>query len=493
MTLASTPDAELVTAGAQVKLPALNYPMGFQAFLIVGPVVLIGIIIYLHIFEEQHQKLEMPWEDRQPMLPNFKGFVAGLTVSVIFYWMVPVTLAVFAWKGWWQPCGQFLLGITFAVALLSVFLQMRRSPPAWRAWTFPLLVVVYGLFVAGTYEAVANRHLNLFDANLKGQDLRAANLGRADLREADLTAANLSSVDLKRAKLSNANLQGASLVGAHLQGASLDKANLQGASLNNASLQGASLYKAELQGAKLDEAKLQGALLNAAELLGASLNYASLQGASLIGANLQGAFLDGANLQGASLDYVSLQGASLDHASLQGASLVKANIWGANGTPDVVNPLHIWVKSLSVQAPSIEELDQMAKVAEGIESKDAKQIVIGVLDQLKRLTNNAQHSSPPFEDDWKKASNKTRKQEYQKYLADRLNKLACNAEGAPFVAQGLIAYRLESGRLPGLAEKLLAAVEGSATGCPGVKGLDAASKDALRNLENGKAHQRGQR
>jgi hypothetical protein len=100
ITLAGSPDAQLLTPEATVKLPVLNYAISFAAFLIVGPVILIALTIYLHIFVAQQRRFEIAQEDKQPILPNFTGWTPRLAVLSIFYWMVPITLAVFAWKAW---------------------------------------------------------------------------------------------------------------------------------------------------------------------------------------------------------------------------------------------------------------------------------------------------------------------------------------------------------------------------------------------------------
>ena len=83
---------------------------------------------------------------------------------------------------------------------------------------------------ANLYEAnlgLANlREANLYEANLYGADLSFANLGKADLYGADLTRANLSRADLGRANLSGANLYGSDLRGAHLYEANFGRAIL---------------------------------------------------------------------------------------------------------------------------------------------------------------------------------------------------------------------------------------------------------------------------
>ena len=140
ITLAGAPDIQLLTPQATVELPVLNFKIGFLPFLVVGPVILIALIIYLHIFVGQHRMWVVAPENRQPMLPNFSTWSARLVVLVIFYWMVPITLAVFAWKARPSFYGPFLVLTTLGVAGGLVLLQIRRCPREWRAWGLPLLI-----------------------------------------------------------------------------------------------------------------------------------------------------------------------------------------------------------------------------------------------------------------------------------------------------------------------------------------------------------------
>jgi hypothetical protein len=77
-------------------------------------------------------------------------------------------------------------------------------------------------------EVVEENKANLYEADLRGADLREANLYEADLR--------------------GANLRGADLGGANLRGANLYEANLRGANLR-----GANLFEADLGGGLMDK------------------------------------------------------------------------------------------------------------------------------------------------------------------------------------------------------------------------------------------------
>lgn len=224
ITLSGSPDAQLLTPEATVTLPVLNYKMGFQAFLVVGPVVLIALTIYLHIFVGHLRMTVVASGSRQPMLPNFSSWSARLVVLVIFYWMVPITLAVFTWKAWPRPYGPLLGYVTLGVTAGLVLLQIRRCPREWRWWGLPLLVAAFAIFYQLMFSVTDARQLNLFKADLSEKDLRFAKLSYAFLAEADLSGANLSRANLSEADLSEADLSEAKLSGADLSGADLSGA-----------------------------------------------------------------------------------------------------------------------------------------------------------------------------------------------------------------------------------------------------------------------------
>ena len=276
VTVAGSPDIRLLTQESTVKLPVLNYDMGFEVFLLVGPIVLIALTIYLHVFVAQHRRLEVDLDGSQPMLSNFSGRTPRLAAYFIYYWMVPVTLAVFTWKASPWSVGPYLGYVTLGIALASVLLQFRRCPRACRACALPLLALASFLVYLGVDKIKAPRVLSLSTADLSGKDLRPVNLYKADLSGANLTQANLS-----KANLSDANLSKADLSEAKLSGADLFRANL-----SEANLSGAKLVKADLTAANLSNADLTAADLSGADLTATNLPNADLTAADLFGANV---------------------------------------------------------------------------------------------------------------------------------------------------------------------------------------------------------------
>lgn len=292
ITLAGSPDIQLITPDAVVTLPLLNYDIGFEAFLLVGPAVLIALVLYLHIFVGQQRCFELPVEHRAAILPNFSSWSARLTATSIFYWLVPFTLAAFAWKAWPRPDGPLLGALTVLVTSSLVFLQIRRCPSESRPWAVPLFLASLITFSAGCFVLIEKRQLNLFKANLAEKDLRNTNLAGAYAAEADLHGANLNGADLSGADLSGADLSAAKLGGTNLSGADLQYANMRGAlgivsNMSGADLRGANLNEAELNMVNFDRANLSRAKLSGVDLTGSRLT-----GVNLSGADLRGALVD---------------------------------------------------------------------------------------------------------------------------------------------------------------------------------------------------------
>ena len=104
--------------------------------------------------------------------------------------------------------------------------------------------------------------MTLYDADLRGADLRDADLRDADLRGANLREANLRGTDLYGADLRGADLREADLYGVNLRDADLRGADLRDADLRDADLHGVNLRDADLYGVNLTGINLRGANLS---------------------------------------------------------------------------------------------------------------------------------------------------------------------------------------------------------------------------------------
>ena len=268
---------------------------------------------------------------------------------------------------------------------------------------------------------------------------------------------------------------------------------------------------------------LEAANLNAAELQGAQLNVAKLQGVSLYGAQIQGASLLGANLQGASLENAQLQGADLSQAELQGAELTNANLFRTEFVDVNLDNAAVYspgygktvLPPVSVPGEKVVELtntlvnEWTRKAIEHVRGDDErpadetkKQIVqrLGRLktggatgDEDTRVTGDEDTRVTNF---WNEAAKNSlnNEKEFPKRLAQQLGDLACSADGAPYVARGL----LRNGRLRATGQHLLAIVDRmkkarsdpakpeaiDLSACPGVEGFTEQDWLSLRSLDD---------
>jgi Pentapeptide repeats (8 copies) len=241
----SAPDRSLLASDAKIKLPFADTEISFVSFLIIAPLVLIAFSFYLHIFagywimllRQRPSPSTASAEIPHPGLPfvfNLQSRTAVWLSTFLFYWLVPSTLGIFAWKALPRPEAFVLIGLTGAFLIVFLFLQIRRRSDQrhkmstlvlWLAFLFSIVftpVLVFLALLGRTdlplvrdldlqTDLLLTRHLNLRKADLHGQELRGLNLRGADLRFADLKTANLAFT----------NLTGAQLIGAHLKEAHL--------------------------------------------------------------------------------------------------------------------------------------------------------------------------------------------------------------------------------------------------------------------------------
>ena len=298
-------------------------------------------------------------------------------------------------------------------------------------------------------------------------------------RARHLEGAVLIDANLPRTDFTLAHLEGASFVRAKLQGSWFDYASLDGAQLDGASSQGASFFWARLEGASLNNALLQGTSLSGTQLQYASLAGAHLQGASLAAANLLQADFEGADLRGANLSKTRLQYASFSRAKLQGVSLEEAFIWqtdfrtgdlslvrlGSNPTEHVAPPCEGAPRDACDPKDSIDRIRRVIQryVPEGssryglLHRLDLRESppdeVVAVNDRWKSLEKSSIPYHSALDDNVSEG------------LVDLWHDLACDVDGAPFVASRFLDTMLdvdgfhpspESPRVRKLAASLLA-------------------------------------
>jgi uncharacterized protein YjbI with pentapeptide repeats len=335
------------------------------------------------------------------------------------------------------------------------------------------------------------------------------------LDDRDLQAADFSGVDLRGVSFSATAMEGGNLVGARLDGAILNGAQLEGANLREAQARGTQLANAKLRGALLGSAQLEGANLGGAHFEGAELSYARLQGANLEGSWLDGADLFFAQLEGADLAFARLQGANLKGAQLQGAQL-------ANSKTDDSEFDEVFVFRTDTTNANLSTAVTRAPHTDGVKLNDRGVIeplnvasplpwitaateFVGERKQEESIVERFARLNPAFQTSEQDAADEAKWAElarqsgaldptgerHRRRLAVILGDLACQVDGAPYVARVLVGdpsaiarglgnlVERFSDRRDGVLERLRSARSSPQT-CPGAAGF---TEDDWRRIE----------
>lgn len=370
-------DPDFLLTKEEIKLPFVDSPIQAIDFFYFGPVVLIAIALYMHIFVEYWQTMPDPAPNSLPFIFNMGTPVTRLLTAFLFYWLVPLMLLYFFRSA--EPFAKkfpnllpYLQFLFLVVVAVFVWLVIRRRPlkkrsVVWNVGIWGLLVGVSGSVVfaagqltfgwsvpipelAGTEQQMASavpdappgappaaapsaappeaaRAPAAETAALapvlpipRGQPVPIPPTPRPKIAQ-QVTQTALGRVLSRGLRLEGKDLRKVDLRNFNLVNANLARSNLQGIDLNGADLTEANLVRADLASANLAFASL-----NFADLRGAVLSNANLEGATLEGARMEGTFLNGANLQRAILRKANLKGARLD-----GADLTRAHLNGAKG------------------------------------------------------------------------------------------------------------------------------------------------------------------
>jgi hypothetical protein len=298
MIIVAQPDVPFVLSGSGVKIPVINAAVNIKAFLLVGPLGLLLITFYLHLFLAKLDRVTgLKEDDKQPFLFNFQDRLSRFLIFLVFYATPPIVMVGFSWKSaiyWWWVLMYFATMLVTVGMFLLYKKSSRRSlstkqptdnkakpqSTTWRRllWFLKVIIVIGIVALPGMIFWGGNltRGLHLERAQLSGITLRKVQLARANLKNADL---------------SKADLRGADLRWALLKGAYLHETNLREAKLNDADLTEAFLSRANLTYANLSKADLNHAYLRDADLRGADLSEARLLGGNFAGADLRDANL----------------------------------------------------------------------------------------------------------------------------------------------------------------------------------------------------------
>lgn len=372
----AVPDSHLIVPDAVVKLPILQVEVGYTIFLVMAPLLIIGLTIYLHVFYGALLRLRIADVQEKSSvfaLFNISGFTAKAITWLLFYWLPTFVLGFFAWKALSRPSlGIFLLWVSGGQAVVLLFLQIRRCPVNWRVVVslpagLAIIAIPLWLVLASLEITPINRILDLYKADFSEKDLRDVDFSGAFLREVEFQGADLRRAKFRKADLSRANLERANLAGVDFSNAVLFGSRLKHAYLSGTKLNGANVQEAHFGDSLTPQIKIEAAAdreplpvaaikqarnwvlayyskedlrrlnLNDAhndwikqkKLIHVVLTGVNLDSADLSRYDLTGANLDGANLNRARLANAQLVGASIQNGSLLGTDLAGTNIQGA--------------------------------------------------------------------------------------------------------------------------------------------------------------------
>ena len=413
LTVFTTPSQNLFL-GQNVLLPLVKAPVSLHYFLILTPLIAIGIFIYsqlyllklnkliayaiktcsnanpncpkrqgpkCHIYNicEEHRNRLYPWMIIFGKYAK-KSFAGKLQIFFVkfslwaFLPMVLISFSLFVVKKHDSNLSHYLLTITLiGTCVVFAFLRYFQHPekeisnrPKTRGSVTFLIVVLVAVIFLFFLSKKAN----------EGTVWLAENPWSPDAAWSTKILRHFSLVDLRHKKLTREpagkqkydvpywlNLEGTHLEGANLSSSNLTKANLMRSSLKNAYLHGAILDNADFEQADLDFAVLRDANLKDANLYGAQLcdsdlSSASLQGAMLSNADLRNADLQDANLRGARLAKSNLLFADLRQTKeITIDQLKEALNWNlAKYSPDLIKSLGLPPKhNKNVKEKNLEE------------------------------------------------------------------------------------------------------------------------------------------
>lgn len=256
MTLGKS-DIELLTNEAEIAVPFTGVKIDYAGFLLFAPFALIVLNAYLQLFIERWFRVRLViHEDSVAHFFNMRTPVAAMLTHFLFYWIVPIALLAFMFKGLPHPRTAVVIWVGSFGILMNLGLLIRRTLGRRRGiknlayWLLAGYILYVGIAVShGPAPPPMQRVIQLYQADLAGReiigfhldrsDMRAVNLNGADLRCSSLARANLIRGNLRETGLYRANFTGAILLSADLSGVGLLKANFFQANLGSANLSGA--------------------------------------------------------------------------------------------------------------------------------------------------------------------------------------------------------------------------------------------------------------
>ncbi len=276
-------------ANSKAKFPIANVEVDFIVFIFFGPVLLLLLMVYLHMFLGAWAQCDRA-SGHEKLICIFNCCSATTRVLLvgIFFVMTPLILFLFLYSARAIPEATLVPGWMMILGLIYLIYQMARLNLGLSWWTKGPVIGIF-LCALGFVAAVVGGRVPLYKSyplRISGADLSGANFSgelffrgaradranfersvfyRTDLsrlyapmsnfKKADMTEADLTGADFGSADFSGAVLQYSKLVDAKLANTNFTRAAMKEVDLTSTgdttTTDSAIFYKSDLRGAKL--------------------------------------------------------------------------------------------------------------------------------------------------------------------------------------------------------------------------------------------------
>ncbi|CCQ89991.1 membrane hypothetical protein, contains Pentapeptide repeats [Nitrospina gracilis 3/211] len=238
----------------QIQIPfSGGIVVNFSTFFIVGPIILIVLTFYLHIFIHELQRCELEASRKLPFVFNLDNWFAKAITFFVFYFLTPLVFLSFIWSIRASERVTLWSLVALGVCLALVWLfhcatqvqggSLRRQP-------FPLMVLV-AVFIVSAVPGNLTFFgpIKLVKSDLKNTDFRNFMLNRMNADFANLEHSDFTrNQNVKDALFNNAFLTNTRFSGANLSKSSFRKSDLTGTRFRGANLNGSMFQEAKLTG-----------------------------------------------------------------------------------------------------------------------------------------------------------------------------------------------------------------------------------------------------
>jgi uncharacterized protein YjbI with pentapeptide repeats/uncharacterized membrane protein len=371
-------ERQLVLNDGKIDLPLVSGSVSFWIFVIIGPLIIILTLYYLHIFLNQLKEHSDSKPEDAVVLPylfNLDTFSSKFLSLFLFHAVPILSLSAFIYKTNSFHIGIRLLlvaitSLTYYLIIKSRFYLSAIKKDSRLQFIAESVVITFGL-LSGSIYLVNNFGFEYVVAFFTGFGLillailysnddnaftKIGNFCRSqiipiktlsvvvttstlagfspaitlegnekvvnfNLSYSNFEYAKLNSIEIRNTDLRYSNLKSSSLVKTNLQ-----YSNLKGADLEGAKLDGANLHNTNLRAANFQDASLRKASLVGAKLSKTNFENADLTESKLMNIQFRSSILTNAILSGADLSYSNLKTINLDFINLENAVLVRANL-----------------------------------------------------------------------------------------------------------------------------------------------------------------------